>query len=111
MNDFAKLQSSSPATRLDSHITVISANCRTFDHRVKLEIHQRKLTHEFLNEEKKLKGTQKWNHRVERNKVMKEIYQNTQSTEHLTPSVDEWLKMNKNEKRRNSVIVKRNQVF
>ena len=27
--------------------------------------------------------------------------------EQLTPSVDEWLKMNKNEKRRNSIIFKR----
>lgn len=111
MNQFAKLQSSSPTTRLDSQITVISANCRTFDHRIKLEIHQRKLSQDFLNTEKRLKGMQKWNHRVERNKVMKEIYQNTQSTEQLTPSVDDWLKMNKNEKRRNSIIVKRNPVY
>jgi len=40
---------------------------------------------------------------------MKDIAQN-RSNEQLTPSVDEWLKMNKNEKRRNSILVNKNSI-
>ena len=107
MNDFAKLSSSSSKQRLNSHITVLSANCRTFDHRVKLEIHQRRMSQDFMATEKNLKRVQKWNLRAEKNNVMKDLYQNVSMKEQLTPSVDDWLKMNKNEKLRNSIIVKK----
>jgi hypothetical protein len=109
MNDFSKLCSSSSNQRLNSHITVVAANCRTFDHRVKLEIHQRRLTQHFTATEKNLRRIQKWDFRAEKNKIMKDIAQN-RSNEQLTPSVDEWLKMNKNEKRRNSILVNKNSI-
>ena len=72
-----------------------------------------KVSQELDNTEKQLKRVQKWNFRAEKNNVIKEIYNNNNNTNvsmkgQLTPSVDEWLKMNKNEKRRNSIVIKRN---
>ena len=46
MNDFAKLSLSSPTQRLNSSITVLSANCRDFDHREKFEKLSRKAVHD-----------------------------------------------------------------
>ena len=46
-----------------------------------------------------IEKNQKWNDKVDKNLLLKEIYQNSASN--LTPSVDEWLKMN--EKKRQSL--------
>ncbi len=109
MNEFSKLCSSSSNQRLNSYITVVAANCRTFDHRVKLEIHQRRLSQHLTATEKNLKRIQKWNFRAEKNNIMKDICQNKYN-EQLTPSVDEWLKMNKNEKKNCLPIKKHNSI-
>lgn len=108
MDEFTKLSSSSPRQRLTSRITIVSANCRDYDHKEKLSLYERKMTKEYLENEKKLKQAQKWKTKVEKNLMLKDIFNTTQSTTNtnstqsfLSPSVDEWLNMSN--KRRNTI--------
>lgn len=102
MNEFAKLSSFSSSHRLNTQITLTKANCRDLDHKEKLELFERKLSIEYSDKEKKLKRSQKWNHRAEKNLIYKQIYNKTMPfgktvdnlfDENLSPSVDEWLEM------------------
>ncbi len=119
MNNFTKLSSSSSQQRLNSHVTVVTANSRDIDCKFKLEIYQRKMSQELTNIENKLKRMQKWNHRADKNNIIKQIYNNNSNNksknesankEQLTPSVEEWLKMNMKEKNRLSIIFKRKSI-
>ncbi|CAF0790365.1 unnamed protein product [Brachionus calyciflorus] len=93
MNEYSNLQSSSPRRRLSCDITVIGANCRDFDQKEKLTVLERKLEHENAVKEKKLKRSQKWDTRVEKNLIIKDIYSSAANYQPLSPSIDEWLNM------------------
>jgi len=54
------MQSSSNKHRMDSRVTVISANCRDFDNKIKMDIYQRRTELEYLEIEKNLKRINKW---------------------------------------------------
>ena len=45
---------------MDSRVTVISANCRDFDNKIKMDIYQRRTELEYLEIEKNLKRINKW---------------------------------------------------
>jgi len=108
MNDFTKLSSSSPKHRLDSRVTLITANCRDYDNKCKLERYQRQLEQEYLASEKNMKRIQKWQLRVEKNNIIKS--QCSLSQEQLTPSVDEWLSDKKLRARRHSMLHRTQQI-
>lgn len=101
------MSSSSLKSKLNpSHITVLKASCREFDHKEKMNVYDRKLANEYSEMERKLQKSQKWASRVEKNIILKSIY-NKRITDleglvedGLTPSVDEWLQMNS--KKRNA---------
>ena len=98
MNKYAKLQSEPPPRRLAGEINLIAANSRDLDKKEKLCVLERKLEQEIAVKEKKLKRSQKWDLRVEKNLILKDIYSSSSKlnlVNHtpLTPSIDEWLKM------------------
>lgn len=103
MNEYTKLQSNSPRRRFSREISLIAANCRDFEHKEKLSVLERKLESEIATKEKKLKRSQKWNSRVEKNLILKDIYSsssklNLLNQTPLTPSIDEWLQMSHRKK-------------
>lgn len=103
MNKYSNFQSESPPRRLGGDINLISANWRDFEKKEKLSVLERKLEQEIAIKEKKLKRSQKWDSRVEKNLILKEIYcssskLNLANHSSLTPSIDEWLKMSHRKK-------------
>lgn len=103
MNEYTNFQSNSPRRRLSGEISLIGANCRDFEHKEKLNVLERKLEREIAIKEKKLKRSQKWDSRVEKNLILKEIYSSSSKLHlvnqpPLSPSIDEWLQMSHRKK-------------
>jgi hypothetical protein len=104
MSSFYSSPSSSAKTRMTNspaQMTLLKATSREFDHREKNNVYDRKLAREHTEMERKLRQSQKWSNRVEKNLIFKQIY-NKRITDldslvsdetALTPSVDEWLEM------------------
>jgi hypothetical protein len=84
----------SPRHRQHSEINLIVATHRDFDLKAKLNIYDRKLAQQLKNEERMLLRSQKWKYKVEKNNVLKDVNNPKSNTNNLTPSVDDWLKMN-----------------
>jgi hypothetical protein len=121
MNEFHKLSSTSQSKRLNSHVTILTASRREIEYRDKLKHLERKVSLDMSNREKQHKNQLKWNSKAEANLMFKHIFNNNQpppssivklhdtdlidtvmmmknkrdlkTSQQLTPSVDEWIKM------------------
>lgn len=132
MNEFHKLSSTSQSKRLNSHVTILTANRREIEYRDKLKHLERKVSLDMSNREKQHKNQLKWNSKAEANLMFKHIFNKNQpppssivklhdtdlidtvmmmknkrdlkTSQQLTPSVDEWIKMRSTKYNQKSTI-------
>jgi hypothetical protein len=98
LNSFPKTtftgSSSLPLPRPHSEISLVSATNREFDLRDRLNHFDRKQAKQNRSEEERWAASQKWKYKVERNIVLKDYKQTRATTNQITPSIDDWLRMN-----------------
>jgi hypothetical protein len=98
LNNYPKTQYSTSVSprfqRPHSEISLVSATNRDFDLRDRLNHIERKLAKQHKLEQDLLLRTQKWKYRVEKNIVLRDYKQVKATSNQLTPSIDDWLRMN-----------------